>query len=178
MKNGKNGKIGKKTKKKVEVGDLAPDFTLPDQNGKDFRLKDLIGKSAIVLYFYPKDDTPGCKTEACTFRDQYNVFKDYGAEVIGISSDSIESHKKFEQKYNLPFSILSDKNGKVRKVYGAHSTLGLIPGRVTYIIDTKGVIKYVFSSQLNAKAHVNNSLKILLEIKAGQGVNKTLDIKI
>jgi peroxiredoxin Q/BCP len=167
----------KSQKKKINVGDQAPDFTLPDQDGKKMSLNNLIGKKAIVLYFYPKDNSPGCTSQACTFRDQYEIFKDHGAEVIGVSSDSVESHKQFQLKYNLPFTILSDTNGKARKLYGISSTLGLIPGRVTYIIDKKGIVRYIFSSQIHAKAHVDNALQVLLEIEASEKLNKPLEIK-
>jgi peroxiredoxin Q/BCP len=117
-----------------------------------------------VLYFYPKDDTPGCTAESCAFRDQYEVFKVAGAEVIGISGDSSESHQKFAAKYNLPFTLLSDKGDQVRKLYGATTAFGFIPGRVTYVIDQEGVVQYVFDSMLNFKGHVEETLKTLQEL--------------
>jgi len=147
----------------VKVGETAPDFTLPDQNGTTVSLKDYRGK-AIVLYFYPKDDTPGCTAESCAFRDQYEVFKSAGAEVIGVSGDSPESHKRFAAKYQLPFTLLSDKGDKVRKLYGATTALGLFPGRVTYVIDKDGAVKYVFDSMLNFKAHVEEARKTLQQM--------------
>src|SRR5713226_7658007 len=134
------------TKSKVQVGDAAPDFTLPTQSGAQVSLKDFIGKTAIVLYFYPKDNTPGCTSEACAFRDSYEVFKDAGAEVIGISSDTGKAHEQFAQQYHLPFILLSDAGGAVRKSYGATAILGLMPGRITYVIDKQGVVRNVFSS--------------------------------
>ncbi|MBI4412537.1 MAG: peroxiredoxin [Deltaproteobacteria bacterium] len=146
---------------KVKVGGLAPDFTLPDQEGKQIRLKDFLGKKNIVLYFYPKDETPGCTKEACAFRDSYEVFKTEEAEVIGVSSDATSSHLKFAAHHRLPFILLSDEGGKVRKLYGVASTMGVIPGRVTYVIDKKGIIRHVFSSQFNAVRHVEEALKIL-----------------
>src|ERR1700687_1310036 len=103
---------------KVQVGDRAPQFSLPTQTGTTTSLEDLLGKGAIVLYFYPKDDTPGCTAEACSFRDSYEVFKQAGAEVIGVSSDSEASHQQFASKHRLPFVLLSDKEGEVRKLYG------------------------------------------------------------
>ncbi|RUR85834.1 peroxiredoxin [Chlorogloeopsis fritschii PCC 9212] len=142
----------------VKVGDTAPDFTLPSQNGTSVSLKDFRGKP-VVLYFYPKDDTPGCTVESCAFRDRYEVFQSAGAEIIGISGDSPESHQKFAAKYQLPFTLLSDKGDKVRKLYGATTAFGLIPGRVTYVIDKNGVVQYVFDSMLNFKAHVEEALK-------------------
>ncbi len=152
---------GNQPQGRVQVGDKAPDFTLPAQSGETVQLKDFIGKKNIVLYFYPKDNTPGCTAEACTFRDSYEVFKDAGAEVIGISSDSTDSHEQFASRYQLPFILVSDKGGVVRKRYGVPSTFGLLPGRVTYIIDKEGIVRQVFSSQLNAKKHVDEALKTL-----------------
>ncbi|MBU7586189.1 MAG: peroxiredoxin [Nostoc sp. TH1S01] len=145
----------------VKVGDIAPDFTLPAQNGATVSLKDFRGHKAVVLYFYPKDDTPGCTAESCAFRDQYEVFKDAGAEVIGVSGDSSESHQRFAAKYNLPFILLSDKGDQVRKQYGATAAFGLFPGRVTYVIDQQGVVQYVFDSMLNFQGHVTEALKTL-----------------
>jgi peroxiredoxin Q/BCP len=142
----------------VEVGQPAPDFELPDADGKRVRLADFKGKKAVVLYFYPKDDTPGCTAEACSFRDSYEDFQDAGAEVIGVSSDSASSHAKFAKRHELPFTLLSDAKGEVRKKYGVPSTMGLLPGRVTYVIDKKGVVRHVFNSQLQATRHVSEAL--------------------
>ncbi len=150
----------------VSVGDTAPDFTLPSQSGESVSLKDFIGKKSVVLYFYPKDDTPGCTTEACAFRDSYEVFKDAGAEVIGVSDDSPDSHQKFAAKHRLPFILLSDSGKQLRKLYGVPSTLGLLPGRVTYVIDKTGVVRHIFNSQLNFKGHIEESLKTLQELQA------------
>jgi thioredoxin-dependent peroxiredoxin len=144
----------------VRAGDRAPDFALPDADGKDVRLADLRGKP-VVLYFYPKDDTPGCTKEACSFRDQYQDFQDAGAVVIGVSSDSGESHRKFAEKYKLPFTLVSDRGGAVRKLYGVPATLGLLPGRVTFVIGPDGVVRKVFNSQLAATRHVEESLAAL-----------------
>jgi thioredoxin-dependent peroxiredoxin len=144
----------------VKPGERAPDFTLPDAEGKPVRLADFSGRP-VVLYFYPKDDTPGCTKEACTFRDQYEDFQDAGAAVIGVSSDSSESHRKFAAKHRLPFTLLSDANGKVRKAYGVPATLGLLPGRVTFVIDGDGVVRHVFNSQLDATRHVREALGAL-----------------
>ncbi|CDN11107.1 Alkyl hydroperoxide reductase subunit C-like protein [Richelia intracellularis] len=142
----------------VKVGEKAPDFTLQDQNGRQVSLKDFFGK-AIVLYFYPKDDTPGCTAESCAFRDQYQVFQSAGAEVIGVSGDSADSHQKFSSKYELPFTLLSDKGNKVRQSYGATAAFGLFPGRVTYVIDAEGTVRYVFDSMFNFKGHVEETIK-------------------
>jgi peroxiredoxin Q/BCP len=149
----------------IQVGDRAPDFTLPKQDGSTVSLRDLLGQGPIVLYFYPKDDTPGCTVEACSFRDAYEDFKDAGAEVVGISSDSAAEHKAFADKHRLPFTLVSDAGGKVRKLYGVPSTLGLFPGRVTYVIDQGGVVRHVFSSQINPQKHVREALVVLRRIK-------------
>ena len=152
----------RQTKGKVGVGDVAPDFTLPSQSGEEVSLRDFIGrKRAIVLFFYPKDDTPGCTKEACSFRDGYEQFEELQAEVIGISSDSVRSHERFVEKHGLPFVLLSDEGGEVRKLYGVPNTLGLFPGRVTYVIDEEGVVRHVFSSQLQAARHVEQALEAL-----------------
>ena len=146
------------------IGDNAPLFSLPDINGKVIHLKDYIGKKILVVYFYPKDETTGCIAEACTFRDRYEMFKKAEAEVIGISGDSIDSHTNFSSKYNLPFILLSDADNSVRKGYGVKATFGIMPGRVTYVIDKKGVIRHIFVSQFNPKKHVDEALKIIDEI--------------
>lgn len=145
----------------VKIGDRAPDFTLSCQSGDKVSLKDFLGQKAVVVYFYPKDDTPGCTAESCAFRDSYEVFKEAGAEVIGISADTTESHKSFASKYKLPFILLSDTNNQVRKLFGVPSTLFVLPGRVTYVIDNEGIIRHIFDSQLDFKAHVNEALKTL-----------------
>jgi peroxiredoxin Q/BCP len=112
----------------------------------------------VVIYFYPKDNTPGCTSQACSFRDAYQDFQDLGAEVIGVSGDSIRSHQGFQQKYKLPFILLSDENRKLRKLFGVPTALfGLIPGRVTYVFNSKGVCIYIFDS-LNAKNHITKAL--------------------
>lgn len=149
------------TKGKVQVGDRAPDFTLPTLSGKQVSLSEFIGKKDIVLYFYPKDNTPGCTAEACAFRDSYETFKDAGAEVIGVSSDSVESHEQFAKQHRLPFVLLSDAGGAARKLYGVPATLGLVPGRVTYVIDKQGIVRYIFNSLLGAEKHVSEALKTL-----------------
>ncbi|MEM8810705.1 MAG: peroxiredoxin [Cyanobacteria bacterium P01_G01_bin.38] len=148
----------------IKVGDTAPDFTLPNQAGESVALSAFKGQKAVILYFYPKDDTPGCTTESCTFRDSYQDFLDAGAEVIGISSDSPESHQKFAAKHNLPFTLVSDTGATVRKAYGVPATLGLLPGRVTYVIDKDGVVRHVFNSQFNPKKHVDEALSVLKSI--------------
>jgi thioredoxin-dependent peroxiredoxin len=150
----------------IKVGDTAPNFNLPAQNGENISLENFRGQKSVVLYFYPKDDTPGCTVESCAFRDQYEVFKAAGAEVIGVSGDSRESHQKFISKYNLPFTLLSDQGDQVRKQYGATTAFGFIPGRVTYVIDQNGVVQYVFDSMLNFKGHVEEALKTIQQLVA------------
>ena len=145
----------------ITAGQQAPDFALPDAAGKTVRLSDFRGQKAVVLYFYPKDDTPGCTKEACAFRDQYEDFKEAGAEVIGVSSDAGEAHEKFASKYKLPFTLLSDRGGIVRKHYGVPATLGLLPGRVTFVIDKQGVVQRTFNSQFQATKHVSEAIEAL-----------------
>ena len=142
----------------VKIGEKAPEFTLRNQHGKLVSLKDFLGKT-IVLYFYPKDDTPGCTAESCAFRDEYQVFQTAGVELIGVSGDSTRSHLEFGRKYQLPFTLLSDNGGKVRQLYGAMTAFGLFPGRVTYIINPEGIVQYVFDSMFNFKGHVEETLK-------------------
>ena len=142
----------------IDAGTAAPDFELPDQNGKLVRLSGFRGKAPVVVYFYPKDDTKGCTIEACGFRDDFEKFQTVGAEVIGISDDSEHSHEAFASKYKLPFTLLSDKGGSVRKLYGVKKTFGVIPGRVTFVIDRAGVIRHVFSSQSKPARHVEEAL--------------------
>ena len=146
---------------RVKTGDLAPDFTLTAADGRAVRLADYRGKQAVVLYFYPKDNTPGCTAEACAFRDSYEVFKEAGAEVIGVSSDSTASHDGFARRNRLPFVLLSDAGGAVRRLYGVPRSFGLLPGRVTYVIDRDGVVREVFSSQFAAQKHISNALATL-----------------
>lgn len=148
----------------ITVGDEAPDFTLEAQDGGEVRLSDFRGKGAVILFFYPKDGSPGCTAEACKFRDSYESFKEYGAEVFGISSQSAESHSIFSLNLGLPYGLLSDEGGKVRKAYGVPASLGLLPGRVTYVIDKQGIVRHVFSSQIDAEKHVDESLRILKEL--------------
>lgn len=143
---------------KIAVGDVAPDFELKDMDGSPVKLSDYRGKQSVVVYFYPKDDTPGCTAQACSFRDSYEDFKAAGAEVIGISSDSGRSHTKFAEQHRLPFVLLSDIIGKVRKAYGAYDMFGLIPGRVTFVIDKDGVVIHKFDSQLNPTKHIGEAL--------------------
>jgi thioredoxin-dependent peroxiredoxin len=158
--------VVRQTNDDVGVGSKAPDFTLPSQSGEMVSLKEFLGEKVVILYFYPKDDTPGCTKEACAFRDEHEEFGKLDAEVIGISSDSVESHRRFAEKHNLSFTLLSDEGGKVRRMYGVPNTFGIFPGRVTYIIDEAGVVRHVFSSQIGAVKHVEGALKSLAALRS------------
>ncbi len=147
----------------LKVGDKAPEFALLDQDGKMVDVGKMIGSKALVVYFYPKDFTTGCTMEAHEFRDLHEDLKNHGAEVIGVSADPVESHKKFIEENSLPFMILSDPENKARDLFGAWDSLGT-PGRVTYLIDREGVIRMVFSSQIHPKKHAKEALKVLNEI--------------
>jgi peroxiredoxin Q/BCP len=145
----------------MNVGDRAPDFRLPALRGGEVALSDFRGKKNVVLFFYPRDASPGCTVEACTFRDAYEDFVEAGAEVIGISSDSVDAHASFAARHRLPMQLVSDKGGQVRSDYGVKSTLGILPGRETFIIDKQGIVRHVFRSQLRVKNHVAESLAVL-----------------
>ncbi len=149
----------------VKVGDKAPEFTLPSQMGDNVSLSEFFGKKNVVLYFYPKDETTGCTKEACTFRDKYEELTKLDAEVIGVSGQSVESHISFASHYGLPFILLSDEGNNIRGLYGVPSSMGIIPGRVTYIIDKKGMVRHIFNSQTQAQKHVEEAKKALLEIE-------------
>lgn len=157
----------------VRVGDKAPDFTLPSASGKPVTLSDLYRERNVVLYFYPKDDTVGCTAESCAFRDAYEDFVAAGATVVGISSDSTASHARFAARHSLPFILLSDEGGRVRDLYGVRSTLGILPGRVTFVIDRRGVVRYAFSSQLRFTQHVTKALEVVRAIGAEEPPTST-----
>jgi len=145
----------------VEIGTPAPRFRLQTSTGEYVSLEDFHGKKNVVVYFYPKDFTTGCTAEACEFRDSYEEFKNLGAEVIGISNDDQKSHDAFAAQHKLPFILLSDLDGSVRKSYGVKKTFGLVPGRVSFVIDKSGIVRHVFSSQSKATAHVGEALAVL-----------------
>ena len=149
--------------KMLSVGDKAPVFKLPDQDGDIIDLAELIGKKAIVLYFYPKDFTSGCTMEAHEFRDMHEQFQGGGAVVLGVSADDVATHKQFAVEHELPFRLLSDVDDKVRDIYGAWG-LAHTPGRVTFLIDKNGMIRMVFSSQLQPKKHIEEGLRVLADI--------------
>lgn len=150
--------------KELKVGDTIPRFTAKDTDGNDFDSATVVGHKPLVIYFYPKDNTPGCTAQACSFRDQYEDFKDLGAEVIGISSDSVASHQKFSKQFKLPFILLSDSDKKIRKLFGVPAGMfGLIPGRVTYVTNKNGVIQMIFDSVLATK-HISKALESIKKI--------------
>jgi peroxiredoxin Q/BCP len=149
----------------IEPGEVAPDFSLPDQDGKTVRLSDFRDRRNVVVYFYPKDDTPGCTKESCSFRDHFEDFGDAGAEVLGISADSPRSHHAFAEKHRLPFRLLSDPDGRVRRAYRVPQTLGLLPGRVSFVIDKQGVVRHAFNSQFDPTRHVDEALGVLAELE-------------
>lgn len=148
----------------LKPGDKAPNFTLPTDGGGKVSLSKLRGKK-VVLYFYPKDNTRGCTAEACSFRDSYEAFTAAGAEVIGVSSDSVESHDRFASRHTLPFVLLADEGGKVRKQYGVPTTLGVLPGRVTYVIDIDGTVQHTFASMTKIDRHVDEALAVVKRLQ-------------
>jgi peroxiredoxin Q/BCP len=150
----------------IRVGERAPDFTLPSQDGRQVSLSDFRGKANVVIYFYPKDFTAGCTAETMHFGQKYGEIREMGAEVLGISSDTEESHRSFAEKCGAGFTLLSDRGGRVRKLYGVKSTLGVIPGRVTFVVDREGVVRHVFASQFEPKRHVEEAIEALRRMAA------------
>jgi thioredoxin-dependent peroxiredoxin len=145
----------------MNPGDPAPNVTLHFHTGESVSLADLYRDRAVVLFFYPKDNTAICTREACAFRDSYEKFTDAGATVVGVSSDSAESHERFADKHRLPLLLATDADGSLRRAFGVPKTLGFLPGRTTYVIDRQGVICHVFSAQFAADAHVQAALKAI-----------------
>ena len=143
----------------IQPGDPAPNVTLPLHDGTRIALADLWAQHVVVLFFYPKDNTAVCTKEACAFRDSYEKFLEAGATVVGVSSDSDASHEDFAARHRLPFLLASDPDGSLRKAFGVPKTLGLIPGRVTYVIDRQGIVRHVFSAQFAADAHVREAME-------------------
>jgi thioredoxin-dependent peroxiredoxin len=145
----------------LKPGDKAPLFSLPDADGHSVNLSDYIGKQNLVVFFYPKDESYGCTKEACSFRDSYDDFKDAGAEVIGISSDDAASHRSFSSHHKLPFVLLSDQGSKVAARYGVKRAMGVLPGRVTFVIDREGIVRMNYSSQVNMQKHIDEAVKLI-----------------
>ncbi|KAK8591115.1 hypothetical protein V6N13_031182 [Hibiscus sabdariffa] len=152
---------------KVEKGSVPPPFTLKDQDGKNVSLSQFKGKP-VVVYFYPADETPICTKEACAFRDSYEKFKKFGAQVVGISGDDPSSHKAFAKRYRLPFTLLSDEGNKVRKAWGVPPAdmFGTVPGRQTYVLDKQGVVQLIYNNRFQAEKHVDETLKVLQTLKS------------
>ena len=145
----------------LKVGDRIPQFTLKDQDGNPFDVSNYIGQKHLVIFFYPKDNTPGCTKEVCSFRDSFEEFTDRGAMVIGISGDSENSHRRFASKYKLPFTLLADRQNKVRKLFKVEGNLfNLLPGRETYVVDKTGKVVMAFNS-INAASHMRKALNAL-----------------
>ena len=148
----------------IDVGDAAPDLTLSTHDNELIALADYRERKAVVIFFYPKDGTPVCTKEACAFRDAYEDFVDAGAVVIGVSSDSATRHQEFASNHRLPFVLISDEEGRASRAFGVPKSLGLLPGRVTYVIDKAGIVRHIFSSQLAVDRHVNEALQVVREL--------------
>lgn len=148
----------------IQVGDRAPTIVAEAHTGEMILTGDFLGKHAVVVYFYPKDNTPICTTEACSFRDAYEDFAKAGAVVIGVSADSLEKHRAFAAKKNLPFLLVSDSDGAIRRAFGVPNTWGIFPGRVTYVIDREGIVRHVFNSQWNGGRHVQEALDVVKQL--------------
>lgn len=153
--------------KSIKVGDQAPDVILATHDGRRFSLADFRGTQAVVLFFYPKDNSRICTREACSFRDAYDEFVEAGAVVIGVSGDSNDSHREFADEHQLPYLLVADTDGAVRRAFGVPKTLGLIPGRVTYVIDRDGVVQSVFNAPLQSQRHMDEALKTVRDLNAG-----------
>ena len=143
----------------IDVGNRAPGFSLKNDKDETVELAVLLAQGPVVIFFYPKDETPGCTKEACSFRDSFDAFSGLGASVIGISSDSTSSHRRFSERFGFPFPLLADPDGAVRKAYGVPKTLGILDGRSTYVIDRHGVVRKVFHSQLQVTKHVDHAIE-------------------
>lgn len=162
-----------KKNRRIEIGDKVPHFVLPDQFGKDFDINQYLGRKKLVVFFYPRDGSLNCTRQACYFRDIYDLFEEAGAEVVGISEQSVESHASFSSTNKLNYRILSDGDNLVRKSFGVPSkALGLIPGRVTYIINLKGEVVHIFDSQSKTQRHVDEALKIVLVLKKADHIEQ------
>lgn len=156
----------------IKIGDIIPGFSLQDQDGNMFDITTVLGKKKLVIFFYPQDGSLNCTREACYFRDLSDVFEEADAIIIGISGQSVESHKEFAEKNRLKYTLLSDNENFVRKLFGVPGRIfGLIPGRVTYITEKSGKVVYIFDSQTETQRHVDEALKICLLLKKTDNVN-------
>jgi peroxiredoxin Q/BCP len=154
------------THTKVAVGDKAPDFVLPEQTNRSVHFAVVLGKGPVVLFFYPRDYSAGCTAQVCAFRDSYEAFKDAGATVIGVSADSTESHEGFSQRYRLPYILLSDKESVAQKLYGVDKIFGIVRSRITFVIDSLGLVHHIFSSQFNINEHIDDALQVIRSLQA------------
>jgi len=149
-------------------GARAPEFSLANQDGQTVTLQSLLGKGPVVVYFYPKDETAGCTAEACAFRDSYDVFQQAGASVVGVSDDSVESHRGFASHHGLPFLLLSDTGGTLRNAFGVPRALfGMVPGRMTFVLDKDGVVRHSFNSSISFKKHVTEAVEVVKKLAQG-----------
>jgi len=153
------------SKNAVAVGDAAPNFTAETHEGRTISLADYRGKQVVVLYFYPKDGTRICTAEACSFRDSFEDFSKAGAVVIGVSADTLERHRKFAAEQRLPFTLVSDGDGKLRKAFGVPSILWMVPGRVTFVIDKQGTVRHKFNSLFTSDQHVQEALAVVKRLE-------------
>ncbi|HEY0977559.1 MAG TPA: peroxiredoxin [Flavobacteriales bacterium] len=151
----------------LTIGSPIPDVTLKGPDGRDFPLRSLRGRET-VLFFYPKDDSPICTKEACSFRDSYEDFLAMGAEVVGISDDDADSHRRFAQRWSLPFTLLTDEGGKARNAFGIGRFLGVLKGRATFVVDRDGIIRAVIDDRFRARAHVQQALESLRAQRAAK----------
>jgi peroxiredoxin Q/BCP len=148
----------------VKIGEVAPDFTLPTKDGDSFSLSAALGQQPLVVFFYPRDFSANCTKEACAFRDNYAAFQRLGAEVIGISSDTPDSHRSFAAQYYLPYILLSDPDNRVRELWGVPKAFGVLTGRVTYVLDLKGVVRGRYESQVNINGHLQEAMACIRKI--------------
>ena len=160
---------GERVARSLKPGDVAPDFHLQASDGRWVQGTELWARGPTVIFFYPRDETPGCTVEACTFQRDLGLFDDLGAQVVGVSSDSIESHRSFAANHELTYLLLSDPLGELRRAFGVSKTLGLLPGRTTYVVDGQGVVRHAYTSQLNVTGHVRRALDALKELVTETG---------
>ena len=154
----------------MNVGDRAPVFELPDQKGETFRMAEALARGPAVVFFYPKDETPVCTAEACSFRDAHEDFVGLGATVVGISSDDVASHKRFAARHGLTYPILADVDGDVRRLFGVpRGMFGFSEGRVTYVIDQAGVVRHRFAATLKSSDHMREALRTVRALTSARG---------
>lgn len=159
---------GERARGTLTVGQPAPDFSLRDHNGDTVNLSGFRGRSSVVLFFYPKDDSPGCRREACSFRDRYADFHDLDAVILGINGESAESHRDFARQRSLTYSLLTDADGTVRERYGVPAFLGLFTSRVTFVIDKDGIVRKIIRAQFDFERHVTEALETVKALSSGK----------